>query len=213
MEVNCKRIKNDAISSLRGNWTVAIVSAIVYNFIRVIGDVVSLPGGKLPITILTIISDGIFIFGFTAIILHIIRGEQTEVSEIFIESKRFLKGLGMTLATGILTFLWSLLLIVPGIIAAIKYSMTFYIWVDNPNIGISEAIDKSIEMTNGHRWDVFKLYLSFIGWFILILILTFIVEKLNFKYYMLISSIGMIPLGLYVQVSMAVFYNKLLKEI
>ncbi|OOM78024.1 DUF975 family protein [Clostridium sp. BL-8] len=213
MEVNCKRIKNDAISSLRGNWTVAIVSAIVYNFIRVIGDVVSLPGGKLPITILTIISDGIFIFGFTAIILHIIRGEQTEVSEIFIESKRFLKGLGMTLATGILTFLWTLLLIVPGIIAALKYSMTFYIWVDNPNIGISEAIDKSIEMTNGHRWDVFKLYLSFIGWFILILILTFIVEKLNFKYYMLISSIGMIPLGLYVQVSMAVFYNKLLKEI
>ncbi|EHJ01023.1 protein of unknown function DUF975 [Clostridium sp. DL-VIII] len=213
MEVNCKRIKNDAISSLRGNWTVAIVSAIVYNFIRVIGDVVSLPGGKLPITILTIISDGIFIFGFTAIILHIIRGEQTEVSEIFIESKRFLKGLGMTLATGILTFLWSLLLIVPGIIAAIKYSMTFYIWVDNPNIGISEAIDKSIEMTNGHRWDVFKLYLSFIGWFILILILTFIVEKLNFKYYMMISSIGMIPLGLYVQVSMAVFYDKLLKDI
>lgn len=211
MEINCKEMKKDAISSLKGNWTVAILSAIVYSAIKIMGDFLPEQVNNW-FTILSCISDALFIFGYTAIILHIVRGEKAEISEIFNGAKRFLKGLGMTLAVGILTLLWSLLLIVPGIIAAIKYSMTFYIWVDNPNIGISEAIDKSIDMINGHRWDVFKLYLSFIGWVLLVMALAVVVERLNYRHYIGIASVGMIPVSLYIDVAMATFYNKLLKE-
>lgn len=85
-------------------------------------------------------------------------------------SGRFLKGLAINVVVGIYTILWSLILIIPGVIAAIKYSMTFYVWVDNPNIGINEAISRSTEMTDRHIIDIFTLVLSFIGWMALIFV-------------------------------------------
>lgn len=65
------------------------------------------------------------------------------------------------------TFLWSLLLYIPGIIKAISYSMTSYILMENPDMPVMDAIEKSKEMTNGHKMDIFVTYLSFIGWGIL----------------------------------------------
>lgn len=64
-------------------------------------------------------------------------------------------------------FLWSLLLIVPGIIATYSYAMTDYILAENPELTASEAISNSKEMMEGNRWRLFCLHLSFIGWEIL----------------------------------------------
>ncbi len=72
---------------------------------------------------------------------------------------RFLKGL--------YTFLWSLLLIIPGIIAAYSYAMTGYILAEHPELTASEAIERSKEMMSGNRFRLFCLQLSFIGWAIL----------------------------------------------
>lgn len=63
--------------------------------------------------------------------------------------------------------LWSLLLIIPGIIKAYAYRMVPYILADNPNIGVRKAIALSNEMTRGHKFDMFVLDLSFIGWYFL----------------------------------------------
>ena len=63
-----------------------------------------------------------------------------------------------------------LLLIVPGIIASIRYSMTFFILIDNPNMTGQEAIDASCAMMEGHKWDFFCLMCRFIGWSILCLL-------------------------------------------
>lgn len=71
------------------------------------------------------------------------------------------------LVTKVLIFLWSLLLIIPGIIKAYAYRMVPYILADNPNIGVREAIALSNEMTMGHKFDMFVLDLSFIGWYLL----------------------------------------------
>lgn len=68
---------------------------------------------------------------------------------------------------GIFTFLWSLLFIIPGIIKFYAYSMTSFIIADEPEIDFMEAIRKSQEMMRGHKFRLFKLQLSFIGWFIL----------------------------------------------
>jgi hypothetical protein len=67
----------------------------------------------------------------------------------------------------ILIFLWTLLLIIPGIIKSYAYSMVPYILADNPNIGATRAIELSNEMTRGHKFDMFILDLSFLGWYIL----------------------------------------------
>lgn len=64
-------------------------------------------------------------------------------------------------------FLWSLLLIIPGIIKYYAYRMVPYILAENPNIGVTKAIELSNEMTKGHKFDMFVLDLSFIGWYLL----------------------------------------------
>ena len=75
------------------------------------------------------------------------------------------------LLKGVYNFLWFLLLIIPGIVKSYAYSMVPYILTDNPNIGASRAIELSNQMTEGHKFDIFVLELSFIGWYLLGLIL------------------------------------------
>lgn len=60
--------------------------------------------------------------------------------------------------------LWTLLFIIPGIIKSYEYRMVPYILTEDANISITEAIGRSREMTEGHKWDIFVLDLSFIGW-------------------------------------------------
>ncbi len=64
-------------------------------------------------------------------------------------------------------YLWCLLLIIPGIIKSIAYSMSMYIIADNPNVGVRNALKLSMKMTKGYKMDIFVMYLSFIGWNIL----------------------------------------------
>ena len=211
MNINGKEIKENARLSLKGNWKVAILSTLVYSIVSIIGDLMP-ESSTIWFSILTTISDALFTFGYTAIILNIVRGEGADILKIFAECKRFLKGLGMILLVGIYTTLWALLLIVPGIIAFIKYSMTYYIWVDNPNIGIDEAISQSIEMTNGHKLEIFKLGLSFIGWIALTLVPAVFVRFWYPEYFIVIMSLGMIFVTPYIQVSMGTVYTKLVQE-
>lgn len=77
------------------------------------------------------------------------------------------KALLLQLAMGIFIFLWTLLLIIPGIIAAYRYSMAPYLMAQNPNLGVMEAIGMSKKMMMGHKGRLFILELSFIGWAIL----------------------------------------------
>lgn len=63
--------------------------------------------------------------------------------------------------------LWSLLFIIPGIIASYSYAMTGYILAEHPELTASEAIERSKEMMSGNRFRLFCLHFSFIGWEIL----------------------------------------------
>ncbi|HPT70418.1 MAG TPA: DUF975 family protein [Syntrophomonas sp.] len=69
-----------------------------------------------------------------------------------------------------LNFLWFLLLIIPGIVALYAYRMVPYILADNPNIGYKRAVQLSVQMTRGHKFHIFGMDLSFIGWLLLGLI-------------------------------------------
>jgi uncharacterized membrane protein len=72
----------------------------------------------------------------------------------------------------IFVFLWSLLLIIPGIVMAIAYSMTYFILSEDKEISTMDAIRRSRDMMRGYKWKYFCLMLRFIGWFLLV-ILTF----------------------------------------
>lgn len=71
------------------------------------------------------------------------------------------------LRKGIQNFLWFLLFIIPGIVKSYAYRMVPYILADNPNIGSKRAIELSNKMTYGHKFDMFVLDLSFLGWYLL----------------------------------------------
>lgn len=78
------------------------------------------------------------------------------------------KGIVLTmLLKGVQNFLWYLLLFIPGVIKWYAYRMVPYILADNPNIGCKRAIELSNKMTAGHKFNMFVLDLSFIGWFLL----------------------------------------------
>ena len=68
---------------------------------------------------------------------------------------------------GLFIFLWSLLLIVPGIIAAYRYRMAKFILLDHPEMDVLDCIRSSKKIMDGHKWECFVLDLSFIGWAIL----------------------------------------------
>ena len=68
---------------------------------------------------------------------------------------------------GLYVFLWSLLFIIPGIIARYSYAMTDYILAENPELTASEAIERSKQVMEGNRFRLFCLELSFVGWEIL----------------------------------------------
>lgn len=64
-------------------------------------------------------------------------------------------------------FLWSLLFIIPGIIKSYEYRMIPYLLADNPELGWREAFAQSKQMSDGHKWEMFVLDLSFLGWVLL----------------------------------------------
>nr|WP_319489492.1 DUF975 family protein [uncultured Caproiciproducens sp.] len=92
----------------------------------------------------------------------------TDFSTMFSGFNRsYLTSVGAMLVTYIFTVLWGLLLIIPGIIKSLEYSMVQYILADNPSIPGSRARELSRIMTNGEKGAIFVLWLSFIGWYLL----------------------------------------------
>lgn len=79
----------------------------------------------------------------------------------------YLRNVGTMALMTLYVFLWSLLLLVPGIIKTYSYSMTTYIRGEFPELSASESINLSAKLTDGHKGDLFYLDLSFMGWSIL----------------------------------------------
>ena len=113
---------------------------------------------------------GPFALGFAGYFLIRVRGGGIEIKNIFGGFNHFSRSFLVWLLTQIFTFLWSLLLVIPGIVKALAYSMAYYIMYDNPEIRPLEAIRKSQIMMKGYKFKLFLLYLSFIGWGLLCLL-------------------------------------------
>ena len=90
--------------------------------------------------------------------------------------------------------LWSMLLVIPGIVASYNYAMTGYILAEDPNLTAGEAIARSKQIMRGNRFRLFCLQFSFIGWDLLCL---------------LSLGIGHLWLGPYKQAATAAFYREI----
>ncbi len=114
-----------------------------------------------------------------------------EFNVLFSKFSNLGKCLLLNLAMWLLILAWSLLLIIPGIIAAYRYAMAPYIMAQNPDIGVMDAIGQSKELMRGHKGRLFWLDLTFVGW-ALLSVLTF--------------GIGFLWLNPYMEAARAAFY-------
>lgn len=120
-----------------------------------------------------------------------------ETRDLFSQFDRFGVGFAQRFLRTLYITLWSLLLIIPGIVADLSYSMTPYILADNPNMSAKEAISASKELMDGHKMDLLFLRLTFIGWDLL--------AALTF-------NIGNLWLNPYKHASEAAFYRTVLDQ-
>jgi len=88
-------------------------------------------------------------------------------SAVFDRFGIFLKAFGLRFMMSLFTFLWTCLFFIPGVVAAYSYSMAPYLMSQYPEMGIMEAIARSKVLTEGHKWELFILHISFIGWHLL----------------------------------------------
>ena len=110
-------------------------------------------------------------------------GEPAKVEKLFVDYNDFTRIVGTVLQECVYIFLWILLLIIPGFVKGLAYSQTVYVLKDYPELSYNAAIERSMAMMEGHKWELFCLYLSFIGW-ILLEIITFGIASIWVKPYM-----------------------------
>lgn len=136
------------------------------------------------------------IIGVMYYIMNLIKGKELDIKEVFSKYKYFLPIFIVTLLCGLFTALWTVLLIIPGIIYAIKIAMVPYLMAEevNENTKFKEITLKSKKMMEGHKWEYVVFNLSFIGW----ILLSFVTFG--------IALIWVIP---YIQTANIMYYEKL----
>lgn len=209
-----QEFKNAALAALRCNWAPAVLGTLVFmliafaamgpeyvyalynvqDFAYGIPSAVSGLSGASRILLIFLIYPLSVGFNYAFNALYVYSSPNILSNSFGYGFKIYWRAIGGMLLVGIFTFLWSLLLIIPGIIKAYSYSMTPYILIDNPELSVREAIRKSQRMMVGQKFNLFYLQLSFIGWFFLAC---------------LTGGIGFLWVIPYYQTSQAVFYQNL----
>jgi len=182
-----REIRAAARKALSGHWSQPVLTTLVFTLIT--GAAASIPlAGLLVVCPLE--------FGFMLCFLRMMRGEDSSemVGDQFKVFNQYGRYLGGSLLVFLYTFLWSLLLIVPGIIKSYAYSMTPYVMNDHPEMDSDECIHESRMMMQGYKWKLFCMDLSFIGWALLCI---------------LTLGIGFLWLQPYIENSHAKFYDEL----
>ncbi|WP_214820538.1 MULTISPECIES: DUF975 family protein [unclassified Exiguobacterium] len=133
--------------------------------------------------------------GWSWLALNVSRGNGASLSTMFKPFQtRYVKHVITSFVMSLFIVLWTLLLIVPGIIKGFSYSLTPYILRDQPELSALESITESRRLMDGHKMEAFMLFLSFFGWF-LVGILTL--------------GIGFFFIGPYFSTTYATFYDSI----
>lgn len=183
MKTENKMLMLEAREALAGKWGGAVIATLVFCLI-------SIAASSIPFASLVV--NGPLAMGVAYYFLSLSRGKTPLIEDLFKGFNYFVNTLVAFLLVTLFTILWMLLLIVPGIIAAISYSQVFFILAEDPTLNSSAAIEKSKKMMYGYKWKYFCLGFRFIGWVILACI-TF--------------GIGFLWLIPYMQVTLAKFHD------
>ena len=179
-------MKDEALRKLEGKWGLSVVVVLLVG-------VISAAAGLIPFGSLLI--GGPLTLGMAGHFLRVARSEAVDLNMVSLsinDFKQFRNALGAYLLMILIVALGFVLLIIPGIMAAMALSQTFNIMRDEPELGAVDALKKSHAMMDGHKMDYFLFNLSFIGWALLCI---------------LTLGLGFLVLAPYISTSNAIFYN------
>lgn len=129
-----------------------------------IGAAATLIPVSLLLSLVSFVVTSILATGLTAYFVKTIRHEQAGIDTLFSYFKFAVKVFCLYFMTQLLISLWTLLFVIPGIIATYRYAMAVYIFIDNPDKGVMECISESKQLMIGHKWEFFVLQFSFLLW-------------------------------------------------
>ena len=183
------QLRAEARQALQGKWPMAAVAALIYSIVA--GGLSAIPfiGGLCSLFIGLPVA-----YGIAIVMFGVFKGKDVDFGVLFEGFQDYSRIFVTKLLQGIYTALWSLLLVVPGVIKYYSYAMTDYILKEEPEMKNNAAIEKSMAMMENNKMKLFLLDLSFIGW-ALLAIVTF--------------GIGFLFLQPYMQVSRAALYEDL----
>lgn len=122
---------------------------------------------SLVSTLISLSIGGIIMLGRVRFFLSLVKRENARFDQLFSAFAFWKKAVLLNLYTTILIYLWSLLFVIPGIIASYRYAMAPYILAENPTMSVKQAVEESKKLMSGKKASLFVLNLSFIGWSIL----------------------------------------------
>lgn len=146
------------------------------------------------LSIASLILGGTVELGYAKFLLKQHDKKELQFSDLFSRFDRFGTGFAQKFLRTLYTVLWTLLLVIPGIVKSLSYAMTPFILEDHPELTASEAIKASQKLMDGHKMDLFILGLTFIGWDLLAC---------------LTMGIGFLFLNPYINAAYAAFYRSI----
>lgn len=169
------RVALDGIDWLISGGPQAEMAAYMQNYLpeysayfRSAGPLIQLPPVAAGfITIVLSLVTMVLSAGYIQYLLSVRRGQETPYTTLFDGFLFVGKIILLQIVISIFVFLWTLLFIIPGIIAGYRYRFALYNLCENPQMGVMEALNMSKAQTRGHKWELFVLDLSFLGWNIL----------------------------------------------
>ena len=173
VELSCSRIKKIARQMFRGHWGGAFLAvficAVLVNGPGLI--VYYLSGSQTVATIVdlyVLFVSGPLTLGLSNYFLEVFRGTNEPGMGSFTNRGAYLlSGVALYVTQFILIFLWSMLFVIPGILAALRYSQAFYVLADYPEARPMDCIRRSKELMYGNKGKFVLLLLSFLPWIIL----------------------------------------------
>ena len=164
--MNAGYFRDLAWSQLSGRWMPVVLFTLVYMAIVIAAG--SVTGPLTWLASLLLLPMG---YSYSVAFLDDKRNaSEFKIEQLFDGYKDFLRIMGTMLLTEVYIVLWTLLLVVPGVIKSISYSQTQFILKDCPELSYNEAIERSMAMMEGHKMQYFLLLLSFIGWILLVIL-------------------------------------------
>lgn len=166
-----KELKSKATDQLKGNWALSVILFILYLSICFLTGYPGDTALVISVNIVGLLLIGSLEVGMNRYVLKLTDYKlDTKLSDLFSGFDVFFKALFITILYGVGVFIGTILFIVPGIIVALMFSQSYYILAQNPEKTVIECMKLSANMMKHHKWELFVLELSFIGWIILGLI-------------------------------------------